>query len=468
MKRLVLYSVLLMCAAMTFGQSKLSVSIDSLITTLPEESEVGIAVYDLNTREMLYTFRDKKLARPASTMKLLTTITALSYLDAEEPFKTEVWAQGTISNDTLNGNLYVVGGFDPEFNDEGMNVLINQIAALPIKVINGKVYGDVSMKDSLHFGSGWAWDDNPEAYQPYLSPLMYDKGTVNVVVTPSANKGEAPQVEVQPSSSYYKIRNEAITRTPSAGKFSIDRDWINNDNEIVVKGNIDQRQTRELNLYSSQDYFMHTFMERLQSKGVHVDNVYAFEPLLNDSVAHRIASYETSFQTVINEILKESDNLNAEALLCKIGAASGKKRVATRDGLAQVGRLMKQLGHNPLDYKIADGSGLSNYNYISPALLLDLLIYAYGDTEIFSRLYKALPTAGMEGTVKHRMKPGRAFKNVHAKTGSFTGINALAGYAQAANGHMLAFAIMNQNVLSGRKARIFQDQVCDVLCGLSE
>ena len=97
-----------------------------------------------------------------------------------------------------------------------------------------------------------------------------------------------------------------------------------------------------------------------------------------------------------------------------------------------------------------------------------MLIYAYGDPEIFQRLYKALPTSGMEGTVKFRMKPGRAYRKVHAKTGSFTGINSLAGYAQAANGHMLAFAIMNQNVLSGRKARIFQDEVCEVLCNISD
>ena len=464
MKRSFFYILLLSLSVCVSAQTSLTTSIDSLIATLPEESEVGIAVYDLTANEMLYTFRDKKLSRPASTMKLLTTITALTYLDTNEPFKTEVWCDGALQGDTLQGDLYVVGGFDPEFGDDGMNSLVNQIAALPIRVITGKVYGDVSMKDSLHFGSGWAWDDNPEAFQPYLSPLMYDKGTVSVVVTPGANKGSAPQVEVLPKSSYYKVRNEAVTRTPSAGKFSIGRDWINNDNEIVVKGNIDQRQSRELNLYSSQDYFMHTFMERLQVKGLAVAGEYAFSPLLNDSTAQRIAHYETSFQAVINEILKESDNLNAEALLCKIGAASGKKKVATQDGLAQVARLIKKLGHNPLDYKIADGSGLSNYNYISPALLLDLLIYAYNDTEIFQQLYKALPTAGMEGTVKHRMKPGRAFKNVHAKTGSFTGINTLAGYAQAANGHYLAFAIMNQNVLSGRKARIFQDQVCEVLC----
>lgn len=73
-----------------------------------------------------------------------------------------------------------------------------------------------------------------------------------------------------------------------------------------------------------------------------------------------------------------------------------------------------------------------------------------------------MPIGGVDGTLKYRMKPGTpSYKNVHAKTGSFTAINCLAGYLRAANGHEIAFAIMNQNVLSGAKARAFQDALCD-------
>ena len=61
------------------------------------------------------------------------------------------------------------------------------------------------------------------------------------------------------------------------------------------------------------------------------------------------------------------------------------------------------------------------------------------------------------------MKQGAAFKNVHAKTGSYTAINTLAGYLKMANGHQVAFAIMNQNILSAAKARNFQNKVCEIL-----
>ena len=100
---------------------------------------------------------------------------------------------------------------------------------------------------------------------------------------------------------------------------------------------------------------------------------------------------------------------------------------------------------------------------MSPALLVDFLKYAYSQSDVFQKLYKSLPVAGIDGTLKNRMKNTSALRNVHAKTGSFTAINALAGYLKMKNGHEVAFAIMNQNVLSGREARKFQDAVCDML-----
>ena len=143
------------CLLPLWGQQNFS-RIDSLIKKmLPEASEVGISVYDLTAKKSLYNYRAEKLSRPASTMKLLTAITALSRPEAAEPFRTEVWHDGVIEHDTLQGNLYVVGGFDPEFNSQSMDSLIEEVITFPFSVINGQVYGDVSMKDSLYWGSGW-------------------------------------------------------------------------------------------------------------------------------------------------------------------------------------------------------------------------------------------------------------------------------------------------------------------------
>lgn len=467
MRNVFILVVLSVCFLPLRGQATLS-RIDSLIgRMLPEASEVGISVYDLTAKKTLYSYRAEKLSRPASTMKLLTAITALSRPEAREPFRTEVWHDGVIERDTLQGNLYVVGGFDPEFDSQAMDSLIEEVAAFPFSVISGRVYGDVSMKDSLYWGSGWAWDDTPAGYQPYLSPLMFCKGTVQVSVVPSTVRGDTASVSCRPVSSYYTVANRTQTRTPSAGKFSLTRDWLTNGNHLVVSGNVTSIRKDDINIYDSPRFFMHTFLERLRGRGIVVSQPYGFAELPRDSVkTERMACWNTPVQKVLDQLMKESDNLNGEAFLCRLGAqATGKKQVAAEDGIVEIMKLVRQLGYDPKDYKIADGCGLSNYNYLSPALLVDFLKYAYSRTDIFRSLYKALPVGGVDGTLKFRMKGTPAFRNVHAKTGSFTAVNALAGYLKMKNGHEVAFAIMNQNVLSAAKARAFQDKVCEVIIG---
>lgn len=467
MDRILFSIVVWMGCLPLWGQASFS-QIDSLIAKmLPEGSSVGIAVYDLTAGRTLYTHQAEKLSRPASTMKLLTAITALSRPEADEPFRTEVWHDGVIERDTLKGNLYVVGGFDPEFDDEAMDSLVSQVVSSSFSVVEGQVYGDVSMKDSLYWGSGWAWDDTPAAYQPYLSPLMFCKGTVEVTVLPAALQGDKAVVLCHPRSSYYELDNQARTRVPGAGRLTVTRNWLSNGNRLLVSGNVTGVRKETLNLFDSSAFFIHTFLERLLARGVTVSSTYAYAALPADSgKVARLACWETSIQQVLNQLMKESDNLNAEALLCRLGAqASEKKQVAAEDGIVEIMKLIRRLGKNPNQYKIADGCGLSNYNYLSPALLVDFLKYAYSHTEVFRKLYKSLPVGGVDGTLKHRMKKAPAFRNVHAKTGSFTAINTLAGYLRQKNGHEVAFAIMNQNILSAARARAFQDKVCEVLIG---
>lgn len=436
--------------------------LDSIVAKyLPNGSNAGIAIYDLTARRPVYDYQADRLSRPASTMKLLTAIAALSHPDAREPFRTEVWYQGTVQADTLRGDLYVVGGFDPEFDDEALDSLAEAVARLPFSVIAGKVYGDVSMKDSLHWGSGWLWDDNPSAFQPYLSPLMLEKGVVTVSARP-AERGMPALLRCTPASTYYRLVNRTTSGNPRAGGFRLTRDWMHNSNTLVATGNVGRRTARVINLYSSQDFFMHTFVERLQERGVTADPLYGFREFHPDSLAVRVAVHETSMQAVLDQCLKESDNLNAEALLYRLGKqATGRRYISADDGLDAVNDLIEQLDLDPDDYNLADGCGLSHYDYVTPELLVAFLRYAYGRTDVFQSLYKALPVSGVDGTLEHRMgyrTPG--FRRVHAKTGTYTGVSCLAGYLQAKNGHWVAFAIMNQNTLSGRRARQFQDAVC--------
>jgi D-alanyl-D-alanine carboxypeptidase/D-alanyl-D-alanine-endopeptidase (penicillin-binding protein 4) len=134
------------------------------------------------------------------------------------------------------------------------------------------------------------------------------------------------------------------------------------------------------------------------------------------------------------------------------------------DAIRQERALLERAGLDSKPYRLADGSGLSLYNYLSAELEVKILRYAYRRMPIYRNLLPVLPIAGEDGTLKKRMKGTAAAGKVQAKTGTLTGVISLAGYCTAANGHRLCFAILNQGTLRAADARDFQDEVCRILC----
>lgn len=446
------------------GQNAVSGKIDQLMeqSGLLRNSEVGIAVFDLTAGEYLYRYQSQKLYRPASIEKIITSVTALSRLGEEHCFETSLYYTGELKSDTLAGDLYLVGGFDPEFMEEDLDSLVTAVLHKGIRHIQGHIIGDVSMTDSLYWGPGWSWDDTPYSFQPYLSPLMLNRGCLDVTVWPG-KKGEQPEVSCLPVSSYYTVSNRAVSLDPKAGKLKVTRDWLHNGNTIIVEGNATVRSVRSVNVYTSKDFFLHVFAERLQSQGVEFqEKVWGELPAEGST---KLSSVKRKLFSVLKRALKKSDNLCAESMFYHLAAHHSKaKRVGMEEGQDAVYDFMrKELGFNPAEYNIVDGSGVSIYNYISPELLVEYLKYAYYHAEVFQPFYEALPLAGIDGTLQHRMKVGKAYRNVRAKTGTLTGVSSLAGYVKTNNGNMLAFVIINQNTLKNGAAHRFQDRFCELL-----
>ena len=114
--RLLVWAVLLGPLSFVCAQadSLLRARLDTIVKhNLPRGAAAGICIYDLSAGRTLYEHQADKLSRPASTMKVMTAITALAQSGAMEPFRTELWTTGRVAGDTLRGDLYVVGGFDP-------------------------------------------------------------------------------------------------------------------------------------------------------------------------------------------------------------------------------------------------------------------------------------------------------------------------------------------------------------------
>ncbi len=357
--------------------------IDRLLgNELFNRSQVGLMVYDLTADSAIYCHNERQLLRPASTMKVVTAIAAIDRLGGSFQFKTTLSYTGAIEDGVLNGDVYLVGGFDPRFNSDDMGSFVDGIRRMGIDTIRGRIVADKSMKDADMLGEGWCWDDD----NPVLSPL----------------------------------------------------------------------------LISRRDVFVKRFVDRLRDEGVVVeaDTVAGRQP----GGAYEVGTRTHTIDQVLMPMMKESDNLCAEALFYQLGASTGAHPATARDARTVVRRLVEKVGLKPSDYRIADGSGLSLYNYVTAELEVMLLRYAYQNTNIYMHLLPSLPVAGEDGTLRRRMRGTFTSGNVKAKTGSVTAISSLAGYCTAANGHVLCFAIINQGIRRGSEGRAFQDRVCEALC----
>lgn len=357
--------------------------LDSLLRhPMFETSTVGLEVYDLTADSILYKVNEHQMLRPASTMKLLTAITAIDKLGGSYQFRTQLYYTGKVEDHTLTGDLYCVGGFDPRFNIDDMNAFVESIRRMGVDTIRGSIVADRSMKDADLLGEGWCWDDD----NPPLSPLTIGRNT----------------------------------------------------------------------------QFVDRFIRQLVDDGVVLD-VRISDGTLPDSAFHLCSRFH-SIDQILLRMMKQSDNFYAEAMFYQLAAHQGHRPARAKDAAAIVKRLISKvgLGHRP--YRIADGSGLSLYNYLSADLEVRLLRYAYRNSTVYLHLLPSLPVAGSDGTLRNRMRGSFATDNVKAKTGTLEGVSALAGYCTAANGHRLCFSIINQGIMHTSNARRFQDRVCNALC----
>lgn len=214
-------------------------------------------------------------------------------------------------------------------------------------------------------------------------------------------------------------------------------------------------------LYQGKDTFESHFREALRSAGIVFNG--RFVRGITPPHATLLASRTHTIDQILQPMMKRSNNLYAESLFYQLAAKHGRHYASQRDAISHVNQFIDLCGHVIDHYQVADGSGLSLYNYVSPQLLVDALRVVQRNPEIYEHLYASLPIMGRDGTLSRRCRGTSAQDCVRAKTGTVTGVSSLAGYALAPNGHQLAFAIINQGIRYTSTGRNFQDRVCRAL-----
>ncbi len=439
----------------------------------------GVYVVALEDGRELYRWNHNKLFMPASNTKLISTAAACMSLKPDFRYHTPFFVSGKIDNDILNGNLIVRGQGDPSlspyfFKENRLEVFeqwAQQLKAKGVRTITGDLIGDVGWMTPDYLGQGWAWDYQSDYYAAQLSALCFNDNIIEFTLQYDASQAEKYRLTTQPDIDFLVFDEKKVEIVPPGKATGISIERKLNTNHISFKAAIDTTKsfTSEVTVNDPALFFLTCLSMVLNREGIKLEgrirtsrDSVELDGLYNQ--ADQIAEYQSPpLSEIIKTILKVSHNLMAEQVFRTMGYYF-KGSSGTRSALDVVTtRFFSAAGIDDGRVQLADGSGLSRYNLIAPKDFVRLLEYVY-KSDFFQTYYDCLPIAGVDGTIRGRMKNTAAFNNVHAKTGTISNVRALSGYVTTRNGKMLAFSMIANNYTTPVSlATSIQDKICAIL-----
>lgn len=426
-------------------------------------ASVGVFVRSLAPAgRVLFARNADLLLVPASNQKILTAAAALTRLGPDHIFVTRLGGVGARRDGSVwRGDLVLVGAGDPSLSSARLRDMALALKAIGVRRVTGRILADDTRFDDKRLGAGWQWDDEPFDYQPQVSALNLDENVVSVRIAPGRALGDPALVTLDPPTGYVRVVGTVRTAAKeAAGGVTFDR--ARGRNNLLVSGTIAvgaKPATAALTVEEPSLFAAVRLQELLKNEGIVVAGgppVRAIAPPA--SVTPLAQSASAPLFVLVRDMMKRSDNLYAETLLKAAGAAGGTGPGTTARGARAVSALVAKAGAGDpaASLRLADGSGLSRLDLVTPRALAGLLAYL-ADTQRagvnVSRAFgDALPVGGVDGTLRNRFKNTPAQNVVRAKTGSLSGVSALSGYVTTKAGEPLVFSILMNNVLAGTSA----------------
>lgn len=449
----------------------------------------AVKIVSLDSGQIIFEQDANKFVRPASNMKLYTVATAFDRLTPDFHFITSVYAKEKPDDGKVKGDLVIYGRGDPSiaarFNDgdyfKGINELADRIVTAGVKRVKGDLVGDESYFNGEPLGSGWEWEDLTWSYGAPVSALNINDNALDLNVKPADRVGAPVLVTTgPPAASFITILNRATTSDRSArSNLRIYRGL--GANTIELSGTLPFGDAGFVGGVAIPDpalAFVTMLREALVKRGVKIDGrLRTVTSRSGDSIMPRtvpgfgtgsmaqfpveIASLQSPpFSVIAAHTLKPSQNQYTELILRTLGRnpqvlnSSGETRPLSGDargarddeesGLQVVRNFLRQAGIGDNDVALNDGSGLSRNDLISANTTVALLTFMTKH-KYFEQFRAALPIAGVDGTLRTRMRGTPAEGNVRAKTGSLSSVASLSGYVTTAGGEHLVFSMMLNN-----------------------
>ena len=415
---------------------------------LLKNANVSVLISDMATGKIVCQHRPNNTATPASTMKVITTATALELLGSDFRFTTELLIDGAITTDgQLNGNLHIHGTGDPTLgskhlgNPDFLNEWANALIKAGIKQIDGKILPDADFFDTEGINPYWIWEDMGNYYAPGIYGISYLDNTYELVFQSGA-PGSTPKIidiiPPMPDLVFNNHMKSTAIKRDSAYIYGALRSHVRsiygaipaNRSRFSVKGDIP----------NPDSLLAVHFTEKLQEKGIKITG-----SIRANNGKKRVIHTHLSppLREIITEINVRSNNHYAEHLFRYLGANDRGIGTSTA-AIQRIKSFWQQKGLPVEQLFMKDGCGLSPLNAVSAEFFVELLTYMQINSQYADVFKASLPVAGVNGTVSGLLKNTPLQGKVHAKSGSITYVRAYVGYIDR-NGKNYTFAVLVNN-----------------------
>ena len=395
------------------------------------DSVISIAVKDKNKDDIVYSKNQYKYLNPASALKLFTMAASLNTLGNDYKFKTAFYKD-------KNNNLYLKLSGDPLLKTSDMEELTKDLKKNYKGRIN-KIYIDDAIIDLVPYPNGWMSDDIwPNS--PKISPYMVDFNTVKVDFLLSEDKKDLRIIQKSP----YKFSFVNKLQTGAKTDFTFIEDETHNTIDVI--GTISSSVTdKPVPVLNPRYFFCQKMNSAINKAGIKFSDKFLFAKMPKDAVL--VAKFERPIDEVVKYILQTSNNIGAEMVFKVAGGKfanengliknSAMAAGTTQNGIAMFLEYYQNLGLDPKQVRITDGSGVSRYNAMNVNWMAEALSKISFDFE------KYLPTGGV-GTLDKRLRELKG--SVYLKTGTLFGSSSLVGIIKTKdNIYYYASNIMSYN-----------------------
>lgn len=397
-----------------------------------DASQVSLQIKNDDDELVSINAAEKKI--PASVSKVLTSYAVLKKFPLGFRFHTNVYFD--------KKNLYLKGGGDPSFVAENMWFLTNELTRTGLVSVPGDLVVDDSLFDRVRFDESREDRRVDRAYDSPVGAMSFNWNAVNVFVRPGS-AGQPAKVYIDPDNGFFELRNNTKT-VAGAPKKELVVSISNSDKWISVSGEVAAGAAEKGIFKSITDPELWAGINLklfLKQRGIEVKGIVRAGQV--PAGTDQLASIESkNLSYIMADMNKFSNNFVAEMLTKNLAASENKTNTSLKEGVDIIRSELTKLGLTAHDFEVFNPSGFTRLNKLSASALVHVLLAIKNDFSTYPTFLESLPIAGIDGTLKKRMKNSVAQGWVRAKTGYLDGVVALAGYAGRKDGTVLTFTCL--------------------------